>query len=176
MTSADDSRAIRFLAALLAAVLAAAGGAAGEAPLTFVLTADIEGRLAGDDAFARDPGRGALARKAAAIADLRRKDKVLLLDAGNAFFGPESLPSGGKVVAAAYGAMGYGAVNLSWRDFRLGKDRTLALQGECPFPVVTTNIADEASGDLLGRPYAVLRAGDRRIAILGASEPPPANR
>jgi 2',3'-cyclic-nucleotide 2'-phosphodiesterase (5'-nucleotidase family) len=97
---------------------------------------------------------------------------VFLADAGNFLFGPDSLDSGGRVIVAAYNALAYDAVNLSYRDFRLGKDATVALLRSARFPVISANLCDATTGRLLAAPFAVRRAGGMRVALVGVSELP----
>jgi hypothetical protein len=96
----------------------------------------------------------------------------LLVDAGNSLVGPESIESGGRVIVAAYDTLGYDAVNLSYRDFRLGKAATLALVRAARFSVVSANLLDETSGRLVAAPFVVKRAGAIRIAFVGLTELP----
>ena len=98
---------------------------------------------------------------------------LLLLDAGNFLFGSESADSKGKVIVAAYDALAYDAVNLSYRDFRMGKAQTLDLLKDAKFASVSANLLDDANGQPLVRPYIVKKLGEKRIAVLGVCEAPP---
>jgi hypothetical protein len=78
------------------------------------------------------------------------------MDAGNALFGAESLESQGRVILAAYNALGYDAVNLSYRDFRRGKAATLALVQDAQFAVLSANLLDTDMGQPFVQPYITL--------------------
>jgi 2',3'-cyclic-nucleotide 2'-phosphodiesterase (5'-nucleotidase family) len=138
-----------------------------------VLSADTEGHIGPCRDCPHRPGLGGLARRATAIADLRQKTPaLLLLDAGNALYGAESLDSKGAVIVAAYNALGYDAVNLSYRDFHLGKAATLAVLKDAKFAVVSANLLADKSGEPLFRPYLVKKVGDTRVALIGVTAVP----
>jgi hypothetical protein len=145
----------------------------GQAHLAF--TADTQGHVGPCQSCPGARGLGSLARRQTMLAQLRQREPgLLLLDAGDALFGDESLPSGGKVIAAAYDALGYDAVNISYRDFRLGKAGTLsALQG-AKFTPISANLLDADTGKPLFQPYVIKQAGGMKIAIVGATESPAA--
>ena len=142
-----------------------------EAP-GILLTADGEGHVGPCSACPLHVGLGGLARRATLIARQRQSGPLLLLDAGNSFFGGESAVSKGKVIAAAYDALGYDAVNISYRDFRHGREATLALLQGRKFSGVSANLLDEETGRLLFKPYVLERLGDQNLAILGLTESP----
>src|SRR5690348_5919892 len=102
-----------FIASILLTLTTCAFGA-GDVHLVF--TADTQGHVGPCQSCPGEKGLGGLARRATLLAELRRREQPLLLvDAGNAFFGDQSLSSGGKVIAAAYDALHYDAVNISYR-------------------------------------------------------------
>jgi 2',3'-cyclic-nucleotide 2'-phosphodiesterase (5'-nucleotidase family) len=102
-----------------------------------------------------------------------------LLDVGNFLFGSDSMASKGQVIVAAYQVLGYDAVNLSYRDFRLGKAHTLELlgagrgAGAGKPPAVSANLLDDVTGKPLVAPYVVRKLGGQRIALIGITELPP---
>ena len=176
MTSHAGARRTRRTAALLALsgwLLAGAACGRGD-DVVFLVTADTEGSLSACTSCSAGGGLGDMSRRATLVTTLRRdRPGLLLVDAGNALIGPDSIASGGRVVVAAYGELGYDAVNLSYRDFRLGKAATLALVVAAPFSVVSANLLDETSGRLIAAPFIVKRAGAVRIAFVGLTELPP---
>jgi 2',3'-cyclic-nucleotide 2'-phosphodiesterase (5'-nucleotidase family) len=116
---------------------------------------------------------GGLRRRATTVAQLREgNSSLLLLDAGNALIGAESLDSRGKVIIAAYNALRYDAVNLSHHDFWFGKAETLALLKNAKFAVISANFLDEKKGAPLVQPYAVKDFGGQRIAVPGVAQAP----
>ena len=169
--------AFQFLTITMLLVVISASSFAHAAPANemgaIALTADTEGHLTRCATCPRQTGLGDMTRRATAIAKLRQDHPAMLLvDAGNALIGPDTLASDGKATVAAYSAMGYDALNLSYRDLRLGKDKTLAALKQAKFDAISANLADEGTGQLLLKPYIVKKLGDLRIAILGVSTLP----
>ena len=151
----------------------AAGASSNTGGVCLLLTADAEGSLGPCESCSPAAGLGDIARRATLVGTLRRdRPGLLLVDAGNALIGPDSIASGGRVIVAAYGELGYDAVNLSYRDFRLGKAATVGLVRTAHFPVISANLQDDASGRLIAAPFVVRRAGAVRVAFIGVTELP----
>ena len=159
-------------AMLAAAMLLSAHGVGG---ITLLLSADTEGQTRPCQTCSIQTAPGGMARRATLVGERRRRDpSLLLVDAGNAFLGADSVASGGDVIVAAYNALNYDAVNLSYRDFRLGKAQTLKMIRDARFGVVSCNLLDDVTGQLVVRPYVVRQAGAERVAIVGVTERPEA--
>jgi 2',3'-cyclic-nucleotide 2'-phosphodiesterase (5'-nucleotidase family) len=94
------------------------------------------------------------------------------VDAGNAFFGAESIESRGEVMVCAYDKLGYDAVNLSYRDFRFGKETTLNLLRQAHFAAVSANLLDDQTGSLLAKPYVIKNVGGPRVSLIGVTQSP----
>lgn len=137
-----------------------------------VFTADTEGAVF--PCRSCDGSIGGLARRATSLLEMRAADPgVVLLDAGNALFGTDSVGSQGRVIVAAYDTLAYDAVNLSYRDFRYGKSATLALLKDASFAFVSANVVEARSGRLLAKPFVVMRkAGADPVAVLGLTQIP----
>lgn len=141
--------------------------------LTLVLSADTEGQVGPCATCPSQRGGGGLLARASALRELRAADPgLLLVDAGNALFGPESSASGGEVIRAAYEQLGYDVLNLSFRDFRLGKAKTLELIRGLESVFVSANLLDAESGKLLARPFIVKGSAGSAVALLGVTEAP----
>jgi 2',3'-cyclic-nucleotide 2'-phosphodiesterase (5'-nucleotidase family) len=141
--------------------------------VTILLSADSEGHVGPCQDCPYHSGLGGLVRRARLVAQLRNEHpSCLLTDAGNAMVGSESLECRGKVIVAAYNALGYDAVNLCHRDFWFGKAETLALLKGAKFAVVSANLLDEKKGEPLVQPYLVKEIGGQRIAIIGVAQAP----
>jgi hypothetical protein len=156
------------LCALGVPVAAARGGP------VILFTADTEGHVSPCTSCPGHPGLGGLARRQTVVAREREAGggAVLLVDGGNFLVGAESLETRGKVIVDAYNALRYDAVNLSPRDFRLGKAETLAVLKDASFAVVSANLLDAEGGGPLVSPYVVKEVGGKRVGITGVSEPP----
>lgn len=160
-----------MLGALLVTALAQL--ASGQVHVLF--TADTQGHVGPCQSCPGERGLGSLARRQTMLTQLRQREPgLLLLDAGDALFGADSLPSGGKVIAAAYDALAYDAVNISYRDFRLGKAATMAALQGAKFTPVSANLLDASSGQPLFQPFVAKQAGTIKFAIVGATESPAA--
>jgi len=159
-------------AVLVAATLLSAGGAGS---VTILLSADTEGQVKSCQTCSIQTAPGGMARRATLVGERRKNDPSLfLVDAGNAFLGADSMASSGGVIVAAYNALNYDAVNLSYRDFRLGKAQTLKMLRDARFGVVSCNLVDDSTGQLIARPYVVRQASGERVAIIGVTEQPEA--
>lgn len=154
-------------------VVAGPSFAASAAPLSVALSADTEGSLYACESCGE--GRlGGLEGRAEVVAKLREAHReVLLVDAGNALLGAETLESRGRPVLEAYERMGYTAANLGFRDFRLGKAVTVEIVRSSKLQLVSANLIDADTGQLIVRPYVVVEAGGQRVAVLGLTQSPP---
>lgn len=151
----------------------ATAAARAPASATLIFTADTEGHIGPCTACPSHPGLGGLARRASLLAELRRANpQLLLLDAGNALLGADSVISEGRALVGAYNSLRYDVVHLTPRDLWLGKRPTLDLLAGATFDVVSANLLDEATGEPLAKPFAIRTVGARRIAVIGVSEPP----
>jgi len=142
------------------------------APLRVVFTADTEGHLDACQSCPGPVGLGGLARRAAAIRQLRAAGPLLLLDGGNSAFGDETVASQGGAVIAAYDAIGYDAINVCYRDFPNGKAQAVKLFGGGHTPAVSANLLDPGTGEPFFKPYVVRPFGGRRVAVIGLTESP----
>ena len=168
------SHAARILAVVIAIVsVARAGPATAPAPpWRAAFTADTEGHVDACGSCPGPVGLGGLARRATAVRRLRADGPLLLLDAGNAAFGDQSVASRGAAVAAAYDAIGYDVVNVGYRDFRYGKAETVKLFDGRSAAAVSANLTDAETGKPLFRPYVVKPVGGHRVAVIGLTESP----
>lgn len=142
---------------------------------TTLLTADTEGHVTACATCPNHAGLGGLVRRATLLKSLRAEHPgALVIDAGNALFGEESISSGGAIIASAYSAMGYDLLNLSDRDFAQGKAHTLDLLKQARLRAISANLVDESTGQPIVEPFAVLTSGGRKIAFLGLAKAPPA--
>lgn len=167
-----------WLACLWVAVSLIAGGlfaadaptSAPVQPLRILMTADNEGQTRPCSHCPVGVGLGGMARRATAIDRARQDHPLLLLDAGNALFGGDS--TDGRIIIAAFNALHYDALNVSYRDFRHGKQATLQALKEAKFPVLSANLMDEKTGKPLFLPYVIRTLGGQNVALIGLCEPP----
>jgi 2',3'-cyclic-nucleotide 2'-phosphodiesterase (5'-nucleotidase family) len=163
----------RPAARLVIAGSIAIGASCARGDVVLLFTADTEGRIHPCPSCSTVGGLGDIARRATAIGQLRRDQPAsILVDAGNFLIGPDSIESGGRLIVAACDALRYDAVNLSYRDFRLGKAATVALLRTARFTPVSANVIDESTGRPVAAPFVVRRAGAVRVALVGVTELP----
>jgi hypothetical protein len=143
----------------------------GAAESAFLLSSDTQGQLRPCESC--PDGVGDISRRALVIAKSRQNNSSLVLvDVGNALIGPDSFASGGKALVTSYNAMGYDVLNVSHRDFRLGEAQTLTALADSKFAVLSANLLNNTSGQLLFKPYVVKASGGQRVGIVGVTEVP----
>lgn len=98
-----------------------------------------------------------------------QSEAVLVLDAGNALFGPASAGdnSQGKKLIEAMNLMGYDAMAIGDQDLYLGPEVLQQRIAEAKFAVLSANLMLAGENRLLAKPYTVLNVGGRRIGIIG---------
>lgn len=138
--------------------------------LRILMSADNEGQTRPCSHCPVGVGLGGMSRRATAIDRARQEHPLLLLDAGNALFGGDS--ADGRIIIAAYNALGYDALNISYRDFRHGKQATLDALKEAKFPILSANLVDAKTGKPLFLPYIVQTIEGQTVAIIGLCQPP----
>lgn len=166
-----------------------------EVTIALVGTSDLHGYVepralkVTDQAGATQPvSRGGLALFAGYLDNLRRRHPVLLLDAGDLFQGTMVSNLGeGRVVIAAYNALGYDGAALGNHEFDYGPagpltvparpedDPTGALKAriaEAKFPFLAANVLDKATGQPVAWPniYPARKViiGGVPIGLIGA--------
>ncbi len=150
------------------------GPLAAEPPAQEVLlTADRAGAVAPCRTCPSSEALGGAGRLGTVVREQRDAGPVLLVDAGNAFFGSaDARGEPGAAVRALYDALGYDAVNVSWRDFRHGLAATRALLAGAGFAAVSANLRD-AAGQPLFEPFALVECGGEVVAVVGLTLAPP---
>jgi 5'-nucleotidase len=94
------------------------------------------------------------------LAEVRREGPTLLLDAGDSLQGTlEAALSQGESVVAAYRAMGLAAAALGNHDFDYGQEALRRRIAAAPYPFLSANLVDRATGRLPGWP----NLGGRRL-------------
>ena len=175
----------------LVAALAAAGAAAcagnpapgshGESfDLIIAATTDVHGRLTGWDYYANtaDSSRG-LSRAATIVDSIRaaHPERVVLVDAGDllqgnplAFVSARVDSARSNPIIAAMNAMRYDAAAVGNHDFGYGLGALGRAIKEASFPFLAAN-AYLANGTRAYPAYVMVRRGDVRVAIVGATTP-----
>ena len=157
---------------LTALVLTVTAPARAATSVTLLASGDTQGHLSPCQSCPSTTGLGGMARRATLVQQMRDIGPTLTVDAGNALFGAESFASRGQIIPAAYEAIGYDAINISYRDFRLGKQATLSALEAGDAPAVSANIYDAEQDQPLFKPFVVQQRGGMRWAIIGLTERP----
>lgn len=158
----------------------APGGGGESVDLVVAATTDVHGRLTGWDYYAgaADTTRG-LSRAATIIDSVRtaNPDRVVLVDAGDMLQGNPLTFVAARVdttqpnpVIAAMNVMRYDAAVIGNHDFGYGLGLLGRAIKEASFPVLASN-AYMASGTRAYPAYVIVRRGDVRIGIIGATTP-----
>lgn len=115
-------------------------------------------------------GQGGFARLAGAIRRERSGCKeCILLDGGDVVQGsPVSTLFKGLPIFEALNRFGIDASTLGNHDFDYGWEMTRRFLKAAHYPIVSANIAN-GSGQLMSKPYVILKANGLRIAVIGAT-------
>lgn len=152
----------RFFALLL---LLAAGLAGQTRPLTILHTNDLHAHL-----LPFDDGHGGFAQLAAVIRHEREGCRVcILLNAGDLVQGsPVSTIYRGMPVYEISNLLGIDAATFGNHDFDYGWHRLREFMRKARYPVVSSNVEDQAGHLLAKKPYIVLKVDGLRVAVIGA--------
>jgi 2',3'-cyclic-nucleotide 2'-phosphodiesterase (5'-nucleotidase family) len=156
------------------------GGGSEAFDLVVAATTDVHGRLTGWDYYAgaRDTSRG-LSRAATIVDSLRaaNPDRVVLVDAGDMLQGNPLTFVAARIdttrrnpVIAAMNSMRYDAAAIGNHDFGYGLATLGRAIKDASFPLLAAN-AYLASGPRAYPAYVIVRRGDVRVGIVGATTP-----
>lgn len=116
---------------------------------------------------------GGLARRATVINDVKRqRGNALILDAGNSLFQVKGSPSSkerkkARLIAAAYGRMGYQAVNVGSDDLSAGIAFLKEIQRESHVRFLSANLLGQKGGKPVFNSHWVLNVGGMRMGLFG---------
>ncbi len=165
-------------AVALAAALGATWAAAAEPPaaapdavrITLLHINDAHGRLESYAVNRRSVG--GYARLATLVADARAEPgvaRVFLVDAGDVVAAGQPLTArtGGRANIAVMNHLGFDAWVPGNHEFYMGVESVQVLVRAARFPTLAANLAVKATGEPLGRPFVIEKAGPVRIAFFG---------
>ncbi len=154
------------IAALLAALYLWLAPAWAEIrPLTILHTNDLHARL-----LPLEDGRGGFARLASALERERRASPACLtLNAGDLVQGsPVSTIFRGLPIYEIANLFGFDAATLGNHEFDYGWQMIPKYLRTARYPVVVSNLVDGAGKRMTDKPYVILKAGELRVAVIGA--------
>jgi 2',3'-cyclic-nucleotide 2'-phosphodiesterase (5'-nucleotidase family) len=116
------------------------------------------------------------------VKEMREKENgVLVLDAGDLLFKkfsnavPENelkmVTQKAQLIIESFNLMRYDAVGVGDDDLTLGKEFLLEMSKKAHFPFLSSNLLDEASGNLLLQPYILKEINGLRIGIFSLLSP-----
>ena len=146
---------------LVAPVLLAVASCASKAPVEILLvhTGDVRGSLR-----RAPPGLGA----AVVATEMRRlartRPDLIRVDAGGFSDAAQTSPEAAYAIAAM---LGYDAAALGAPEIGLGRDGVERLCDLVPFPLLGSNVVDDAGRPLGDAPYVVIERRGLRIALIG---------
>jgi 2',3'-cyclic-nucleotide 2'-phosphodiesterase (5'-nucleotidase family) len=160
------------LFACIVLLCASAGGAvAGNHTLTLLFTSDHHGQVL--PLQEPRPGNivGGVTRRHTLIEQIREEvgaDKVILVDAGDLFYGTTfSEMTRGGIDCAAYQLMGYDAITFGNHDFDHGRYALQDYIHKYRTPWISATFIDTKSWRPFVSPYVIKSVKDLRVAIIG---------
>jgi 2',3'-cyclic-nucleotide 2'-phosphodiesterase (5'-nucleotidase family) len=116
------------------------------------------------------------------VKDLRQSEKdILALDAGDLLFKkylsplPENALAGmaekAHLIIESFNVMGYDAMGIGDDDLTLGKEFLLEISRKAHFPLLSSNLHDEASGKNLFHPSLIKEINGLRIGLFSLLSP-----
>ncbi|MDO5022002.1 MAG: 5'-nucleotidase C-terminal domain-containing protein [Eubacteriales bacterium] len=128
-------------------------------------TNDVHARVEGND-----KSQIGYPRLISIVKELRKDQQVILLDAGDVLHGTAfaNLTQGESIVNLMNLA-GYNAMTPGNHDFNYGYDRLMELEKQMNFPLINANVTK--NGENAFAPYAILKAGEKNIAVIGVANP-----
>lgn len=141
------------------------------ASLKIFLSSDLGGYL--EPCGCTEQRWGGIARQMAVVGRAK-PPAVLALDAGDMTGGARRWQQVGlEKYLQALGAMGYTAANLGAREIGLDAGALRDLAARSPVGLVSANVRDEATGQLLVEPYRQVMTGTLRVTVVGVVAPDP---
>ncbi len=116
-----------------------------------------------------------MARRAALIKAARASaTNLLVVDAGNALLNLDALPDDvpGTVTTDAFNRLNYDAVTLGSADLAaLGTEGVARVRASASFALLSANVYLANTNELAAVPYVLRDTGNRRVAIVGLTDP-----
>jgi 2',3'-cyclic-nucleotide 2'-phosphodiesterase (5'-nucleotidase family) len=116
------------------------------------------------------------------VKDLRQSEKeILVLDSGDLLFKkylnplPESALAGmvekARLIVESFNVMGYDAMGVGDDDLALGKEFLLEISRKAKFPLLSSNLLDEATGKNLFHAFLIKEINGLRIGLFSLLSP-----
>ncbi|MCK5330213.1 MAG: hypothetical protein KAK01_02305 [Candidatus Marinimicrobia bacterium] len=107
---------------------------------------------------------------------------LVILDAGDALFSPKAIKASrsksnllkAKTIVHGYERIGCDAFNVGTHDLALGFEFIDSLQASTNLPFISANIVEKESGELIFKPYIIIKKGELKIGVIGLTDKIPA--
>ncbi len=161
----------KFVSKMMAAVLlsttifTASAFAAEEKTITVIHTNDTHAAVV-------DDGKSTIgfAKLGTYVEELRKKDEILVLDAGDMFQGlPIANLEKGKSLIPIANQIGYDAMTVGNHEFDFGAQNLMEIEKAINFPMVAANVAK--GGSQVFKPYIVKEVKGIKVGIFGIATP-----
>lgn len=150
---------------LLMTVFSTSAFAAEEKTITIIHTNDVHAAVV-------DDGKATIgfAKLATYVEDLRKKDEILVLDAGDMFQGlPIANIEKGKSIIPIANQVGYDVMTVGNHEFDFTAQNLLEIEKELKFPMVAANVVK--GGSQVFKPYVVKEVKGIKVGIFGIATP-----
>ncbi|MDO5062732.1 MAG: 5'-nucleotidase C-terminal domain-containing protein [Peptostreptococcaceae bacterium] len=161
----------RFISKVVAATMLAttifssSAFAAEEKTLTIIHTNDVHAAVV-------DNGKSQIgfAKLGTYVEELRKKDEILVLDAGDMIQGlPIANLEKGKSIISMANEIGYDAMAVGNHEFDFGTNNLFEIEKGFNFPMLSNNVMKD--GKLVFKPYIVKEVKGLKVGIFGISTP-----
>jgi len=151
-----------------------------ETHIRLAVTTDVHGMIFPYDFISRRPADNSLAHIYSYVSENRTKEDTLffLLDNGDFLQGQPTVyyynfidTLSQHLSAQVMNYMGYAAVTVGNHDIEAGPAVYNRVRSESAFPWLAANAVSTLSGDPYFEPYTILKAGRKKIAVLGLITP-----
>ena len=106
------------------------------------------------------------------LLDSEPKGNQLRFDVGDATSGHQDYDEiQYRHVLQAFALMDYDVLNVGAREAQFSSDQLKSIRQRSSIPIVSANLLNKATGELLFEPYVLLEREGRRIAVLGVLDP-----
>lgn len=140
-----------------------------EVELPVYFSCDTRGRLEPCGCFA---GQFGGLTRFKTVLDASGTTNSLRVDVGDAIGGSEDYDRiEYRYLLRAFAEMDYDALNVGHREARLTAAQLHEFGTNSPVPIISANLRDAATGELLFEPWLIVERGGYRIALIGVLDP-----
>jgi 2',3'-cyclic-nucleotide 2'-phosphodiesterase (5'-nucleotidase family) len=150
---------------LFFAVLALMGRGLSDPP-DLLVTSGLRGRLEGE---------GGLPQRAARLRSLRKEGPVMLVEAGQVFYGTGAAPEAPEIIAEIYQQLEVDALHLTPADVSGGLKEIRGLMSRYSLPGISSNLVNAETGEPLFPTGITVSRQGHTYRIIGISAPPHAS-